>query len=357
VNVRITRFDTNVKNASSTSTLQSQKFLLEQTFNNAFDNVYRILIDKDIAWGTVDPTLAARVAANTATNTERNTYNNQVANVPRFIEQANLWLAMESEFARNFPKAVAAWTREGGINPSTSSFDTAFSYPENAVLTEDTSARGYEFEFTANPTRNWRVYASASRTESIRSNLPGAEFGALMDFMWEKLNGPMGQLPYNINSNGTLGISSLQRFSGFYDTYSLALQNNGQTVQELSKWRYTAITNYTFDRGRLKNLSLGVNYRYEGPKAIGYGLKTLANGQVAADINARHYNEAVHTWGLSARYRFRLSDRVNWSIQANIINAFQGNKVVPTRTQPDGSMASGMIREGASWTCSNTLSF
>jgi hypothetical protein len=40
----------------------------------------------------------------------------------------------------------------------------------------------------------------------------------------------------------------------------------------------------------------------------------------------------------------RLSDQVNWSVQANLINAFQGNKVLATATQPDGSIARGMIR-------------
>lgn len=60
---------------------------------------------------------------------------------------------------------------------------------------------------------------------------------------------------------------------------------------------------------------------------------------------------------LAMIYGFRLSDKVNWSVQDNRFNAFQGNRVLATSTQPDGSMARGMIREGASWTVSSTLSF
>jgi outer membrane receptor protein involved in Fe transport len=354
INFRVTKYETQMQNASSTSTLQSQKFLLEQTFNTGFDNVYRILNDKEAGWGAIDPALESRINAGTATAADRTTYANQQVNVPRNIAAANAWLAFESGFAQRFPKAVSAWAT-GGFNPSTRDPNATFSYPENAVLLEDTISRGYEFELTANPTRNWRVAANASMMEAVRDNIPGAEFSALMDYVWEQLNGAAGQVPFAIAS-GAPTDNSLRRFSGFYDSYQVQLQNNGQSVRELSKWRYSLVTNYAFSSGRLKGLSLGLNYRYEDPKVIGYGLKTEGT-RIVTDINTRYYNEAVQTWGLSARYGMRLSDQVNWSVQANLINAFQGNKVLATATQPDGSIARGMIREGASWTLSNTFTF
>jgi hypothetical protein len=99
-----------------------------------------------------------------------------------------------------------------------------------------------------------------------------------------------------------------------------------------------------------------MNYRYEDPKVIGYGLKT-EGGRVVTDLSTRYYNEAVHTWGLSARYGRKLSAKVNWSLQLNITNAFQGDKVLAIATQPDGSMARGMIREGTSWSATNSWTF
>ena len=354
INFRVTKYETQMQNASSTSTLQSQKFLIEQTFNTAFDNVYRILNDKEAGWGAIDPALESRITAGTATAGDRTTYANQVVNVPRNIAAANAWLVLESGFAQRFPQAVSAWAT-GGFNPSTRDPSALFSYPENAVLLEDTIARGYEFELTANVTRNWRVSANASMNEAMRDKIPGPEFSALMDFVWENLNGPAGEVPFAITS-GAPTDNSLRRFSGFYDSYLVQLQNNGQSVRELSKWRYSFVTNYSFNSGRLKGLSVGLNYRYEDPKVIGYGLKTVGT-RVVTDINTLYYNEAVQTWGLSARYGRRLSDKVNWSVQANVTNAFQGNKVLATSTQPDGSIARGMIREGSSWSLSNTLSF
>ena len=354
LNFRITKYETTVKNASSSSTLQSQKFLLEQTFNTAFDNVYRILVDKEAGWGAIDPALQSRITAGTATAADRTTYANQLTNVPLNIAAANAWLTLENGFAQRFPSAVKAWAT-GGFNPSTRDAGATFSYPENAVLLEDTTSRGYEFELTANVTRHWRVSANASRTESIRSNLPGAEFSALMDFVWENLNGAAGQVPFAITS-GAPTDNSLRRFSGFYDSYLVALQNNGQLVRELSKWRYNFVTNYSFSEGRLRGLALGLNYRYEDPKVIGYGLKTVGT-RIVTDLDTRYYNEAVQTWGLSARYGRRLTPTVNWSIQLNVANAFQGDRVLATGTQPDGSLARGMIREGASWSLTNSLSF
>ena len=152
------------------------------------------------------------------------------------------------------------------------------------------------------------------------------------------------------------GFAALRRFSGFYDSYLVALQNNGQIVRELSKWRFNLVTNYSFQQGRLRGLSLGLTYRYEDPKVIGYGLKTEGN-RIVTDLATRYFNEAVHTWGVSARYTRRLTDKVNWTLQVNVANAFQGDKILATATQPDGSMARGMIREGASWTLTNSLSF
>jgi hypothetical protein len=58
------------------------------------------------------------------------------------------------------------------------------------------------------------------------------------------------------------------------------------------------------------------------------------------------------------RYKRKLSNRVSWSIQANITNILQsGDEVSLTGTQPDGTIRSGMIREGRSWALTNTFDF
>ena len=364
--LRVTQYETSVKNASSTSTLQSQKFRLEQFFRFQMDDVHTILVDKNVGWGSINPTLIAKEADGTIDADEQEDLDAQRINVPNNIAAAEAWIDFESEFAARFPVAVEAWLTEGSsFAPSTNSSGNNWSYPENAVLLEDTISKGYEVEIVANPTKNWRISANISKTEAIRDNLPGAEFGAIMDFINESLfpvgaTGPTaGDVPGGVRTSTgePTFFNSINTWAPFYDAYRIALQNNGKSVNELSKWRYNIITNYTFRDGPLKGFSVGGSYRYEGPKTIGYGYTYDANNVAIVDLDTQFKSEAISTFGFWLRYSRKLTDSIDWTIQANIYNAFESDRVVPTSTQPDGSMARGMIREGRSWAITNTFKF
>lgn len=53
----------------------------------------------------------------------------------------------------------------------------------NYLATEDQYSRGWEFEFAANPTKNWRVSVNATKTEAMRQNFGGASDSALAQFV------------------------------------------------------------------------------------------------------------------------------------------------------------------------------
>ena len=359
--LRATRFETAVKNASSSSTLQTQKFLLEQAFWQSFNGVYRTLIAKDPLYGAVDPVLVSGAAAGTLTATERARFEAQQANIPKNIAAANAWLGFEQRFAQQFPHAVSAWRPAGGTFPSsTASPGMRWAYPENAVLIEDTISKGTEVELVANVTKNWRLSANVSQTKAIRDNIPGARFEDVINFIYKEFQTDVGRVPINADTNGAPSNNNTprERFSGLWDAYQVQLQNNGQSVRELSEWRFNAVTNYTFDEGSFKGFSVGGNYRYESPKAIGYGYKRSSTGATAVDLSNTYRDEPHHNFGLTLRYRLKLSRRASWSIQANITNLLQSDdKVSLTGTQPDGSIRSGMIREGRSWAITNTFDF
>jgi outer membrane receptor protein involved in Fe transport len=359
--LRATRFETSVKNASSSSTLQTQKFLLEQAFWQSFDGVYRTLISKETNYGSIDPVLVSGAAAGTLTAAQQTRYNAQLVNIPRNITASNAWLEFEKRFAQQFPAAVAAWLPAGGTFPgSTASPGMRWAYPENAVLIEDTISKGTEVELVANVTKNWRLAANVSQTKAVRDNIPGAQFAEIINFIYNEFQTDAGRVPINADTNGAPSNNNTprERFSGLWDAYQVQLQNNGQSVRELSEWRFNTQTNYTFDQGSLKGFSIGGNYRYESPKAIGYGYKLSSTGATAVDLSKMYEDEPHHTFGLTMRYRRKVSNRVSWSIQANITNIFQsGDKVSLTGTQPDGSIRTGMIREGRSWALTNTFDF
>lgn len=359
--LRATRFETSVKNASSSSTLQTQKFLLEQAFWQSFDGVYRTVISKETNYGSVDPVLVSGAAAGTLTATQQARYNAQLVNIPRNIAASSAWLDFEKRFAQQFPAAVAAWLPAGGTFPgSTASPGMRWAYPENAVLIEDTISKGTEVELVANVTKNWRLAANVSQTKAVRDNIPGTQFSEIINFIYKEFQTDAGRVPINADTNGAPSNNNTprERFNGLWDSYQVQLQNNGQSVRELSEWRFNTQTNYTFDQGSLKGFSVGGNYRYESPKAIGYGYKLSSTGATAVDLSNTHKDEPHHTFGLTMRYKRKVSNRVSWSIQANISNILQsGDKVSLTGTQPDGSIRTGMIREGRSWALTNTFDF
>jgi len=68
-------------------------------------------------------------------------------------------------------KMYAAWQ----INPNiTTASGVSSTAPAGFALTEDISSKGYEIEFNAQPTRNWRVTLNASKTSATRANIGGA---------------------------------------------------------------------------------------------------------------------------------------------------------------------------------------
>lgn len=358
--LRATRYETSVANASSTSTLQSQKFLLEQAFWQGFQGVYRTLGEKTELYGSVQANLVARETAGTITPAEQTRLNLQRENIPKNIAAANAWLGFEQRFADKFPDAVAAWLPVNGTFPgSLASPGMRWSYPENAVLTEDTISKGWEVELVANPTPSWRVALNASRTEAIRDNIPGPRFQEVMNFVYEEFQTDVGRVPIFADNNGAPGVNNTprERFASLWDSYQVQLQNNGQRVSELSEWRFNFVNNYSFRQGRLRGFSVGGSYRYESPKTIGYGYK-LEGTRILTDLSQVYKSKAYDSVGLNFGYRRKLNDRVMWSVQLNIDNLLQSkDKILATAVQPDGSMRRGMIREARSWAMTNTLEF
>jgi outer membrane receptor protein involved in Fe transport len=358
--LRATRYETSVANASSSSTLQSQKFLLEQAFFQAFQGVYRTLGERTELYGSVQADLVARETAGTITAADRTRLNLQRQNIPQNIAASNAWLDFEKRFAARFPDAVAAWLPVGGTFPgSINSPGMRWSYPENAVLTEDTTSKGWEVELVANPTSNWRVAFNASRTEAIRDNIPGQRFAEVINFVNDEFQTIVGRVPIFADNNGAPGVNNTprERFAGLWDAYQVQLQQNGQRVSELSEWRFNFVNNYSFRTGPLKGFSVGGNYRYESPKTIGYGYK-MEGTRIVTDLSRRYESEAFDSVGLSFGYRRKLRDRYTWSIQLNLDNVLQAkDELTATAVQPDGSMRRAMIREGRSWAVTNTFEF
>lgn len=271
---------------------------------------------------------------------------------------APAWYAMETELKSRFPTFVSEWLRAGTFGPS----NAATTFNIGGTNTADTLSKGYEIEFTANPTPQLRLTFNASKIDAYADNVPGDATRAIYEFLNDALwDGETltaaGALRSNENPfdvNATMG----QFFrNNIWPNYVVTLQRNGQRNTDLVQWRFNGLANYTFDEGRLKGLGIGAAYRWEGARSIGYPRYFNEFGSVTADIDRPFMGPETSRVDFILSYGRKLGKRIDWRVQLNVYNAFGENKLIPVTANPDGSHALMRIQEGRSWRVSNTFSF
>lgn len=270
---------------------------------------------------------------------------------------APAWRQFEQAFAAAFPGFVPSWLSVGTYPPSNrqTAFSTAF------TNTEDSVSKGWEVEFTANPTQQLRLTFNVSKTNAVRTNVPGASTRAVYEFIQSKM----------FNADGTPTAAALMRGADWQNEtmadvwyeqnwidYGVNQQLNGQPAPELVEWRANILANYTFTHGRLKGFGVGGAYRYEGPATIGFPYYFDENSTVTVDVANPHRRGSSGRADVWFRYRHKLfKDKVDWSIQLNIQNVFGDDELIPVRSNPDGTAANFRIQQGQSWRLSSTFSF
>lgn len=228
--------------------------------------------------------------------------------------------------------------------------------PSGFTLTEDTEAEGYEFEFSAMPVRNWRVTFNASKTNATRRNVGGAAVAEFISAYEDALkNTPAGDL--RIWWGGAGNETTLYQWNqnvGFEWT-SRKLQE-GTQAPEIREWRFNAITNYDFTEGRLRGVNIGAGVRYQDSVIIGYPPLGDSN-EFSIDLNSPYTGPSETNFDFWIGYGRRIADRIDWRIQLNVRNAFDGNDLIPITVQPDGTPAAFRIAPSRTWTVSNTFRF
>jgi hypothetical protein len=230
--------------------------------------------------------------------------------------------------------------------------------PPGFTITSDTQSKGYELEFTANPTRNWRMAFNASKTEAFRRNVGGKQIDDYVAFLDSKFTNPDGSLtPAAIMPQ----FGNLASFGLFFNVYSpwrgnyIAVKaNDGAAVPEIRKWRFNYVTNYTFREGFLKNVGIGGSYQWIDKVGIGY--PSLPGGLF--DLSKPYYGPSESTVGLWTSYERKLNDKIGWKIQLNVRNAFAKDGLIPVSIEPDGrTWASVRVKPNREWYLTNTFSF
>jgi hypothetical protein len=225
------------------------------------------------------------------------------------------------------------------------------------AVTADTQSEGYEFEFTANPTPNWRIAFNASKTEAVRNNVGGPVLDELVEYVDTMMAGPAGDL-VRFNSDYSAGNELRMAWNPWRGQYTLMKLQENTAASELREWRYNFITNYSFNKGGLKGVGIGGSYRWQDDVVIGYPVVPGAGGLASFDLESPYYGPSEDSIDLWLSYERKLTKKLSWRIQANIRNAFADDELIPISVQPDGqTWASVRIAPVQEWFITNTFSF
>lgn len=216
------------------------------------------------------------------------------------------------------------------------------------VASVDTTSKGVEFELTAQITPQWNLTVNASKTNASRTAISPA-IDAWITSYTQFLSGDAGLLKL-------WGGDTFRKAwaDNVLAPYSVLKSQLGLSAPEIPEWRANAITNYNFDRGFLKGTNVGLAYRWEDKRILGYRLNDTAT---ALDVSQPWYGPDDEHFDLWIGYGRKLTTKINWRIQLNLRNVGEKAKLVPVNINPDGNIALSRIQDGMGWQVTNTFEF
>lgn len=222
------------------------------------------------------------------------------------------------------------------------------SFGGGPVASVDTTSKGLEFEITAQPTKNWSVAVNFSKTEATRDAI-SPTIQTWIDTYTKFLAGDAGLIRI-------WGGDTARKVwaDNILAPYAVLQAQIGSQVPEVAPWRFNTVTNYNFREGWLKDVNVGLAYRWEDKRVLGYAYDKTKD---VLDIQKPFYGPTDDHFDFWVGYQRKLSEKVGWRIQVNVRNAFEKTHLVPVNIQPDGSTALSRIQEGMMWQVTNTFSF
>jgi outer membrane receptor for ferric coprogen and ferric-rhodotorulic acid len=186
-------------------------------------------------------------------------------------------------------QVIRWWSDIGFGLPSDPATPRLFQDRVNRYAYSDQS-EGYELQLTANFTRNWRGTLNYSYTDKQQFNVGEIEnqwFDQTIEWAtrtvqtWDTSKITQAWIDSGIIPTNSLNDFLLQNGTSIADLIRSAENWRSQNLiagapYGLRKHKFNFFTKYTFNEGRLKGLSLGGGYRYQGPNVMQW--ETDANG-------------------------------------------------------------------------------
>lgn len=229
--------------------------------------------------------------------------------------------------------------------------------------TQDFVATGKEIDITGRITDNWSLSLNVAQQqtvtsntgpvaiplsfeleEAIQQNFPGMDWG-----WWAIRDSPFQ------GESGTLG----SRYSAVTREMRLQAARDNTVSQEQREWRINLTTRYDFTEGGLKGFAVGGSLRYQDEVAGGYPNLLDEFGNVIPDIANPWLGPDSLDGDLFIRYRRKLTDKIDWSVQLNARNLYRsdGSKDIPIAFDPDGGVSLIRVPVEQQFFLTNTFKF
>ncbi len=247
-----------------------------------------------------------------------------------------------------------------GGNTNTGGYDSTQAQAYWEVVSNHV-AKGYEIELTANPTKNWRMLLTATKTESVESDI-GAPW---ITYVQSRLSAwaPFASSPLVANPNKTVS----QRLGDMIVAINTMKQADGAATEQTRKYRINFTNRYSFNQGKLKGFFAGGVYQWRSRAALGYQIQSLPNdfpfpglGTTVnvPDLSKPLYDGPITTFDAFAGYKHKLfRNRIEWTVQLNIRNALNSDKIIVQQLLSTGAVDKFTIQAPRSFILTNTFSF
>lgn len=382
--VKFGKYETKVKNANlpgGTSILGSNQYYLYQleawgTANSLMYLFGRAGLDPNQDWHWNWAMVDDNAWGNAAYKPDQPTFINHPSTAKQ-TASIDAWFAgLDQEFFTNYAinadvsalkTAYASYKSSGNIQPlvaaaqasgfAVGTYTTGFSSQNDGKIkgispngTIDNTSEGYEIEVNYSPVSNWNIQFNAAKTDAYRESL-GQPMLEYINKQWTRLQGPAGDIRLWWGGDNTI-----RRYYQDNIMSAVAFQQEsvGFQVPELRPWRFGAITDYTFKEGAFQGFKVGGAYRWEDKQILGYGLKADKSG---LDVRRPLYGDREDHVDLWFGYQRKIMQDATWRIQLNLRNVGESAGLTPISVNPDGVIAAQRIREGMSWTITNSISF
>jgi len=204
----------------------------------------------------------------------------------------------------------------------------------NFRLPGDRSSQGIELDLTWNPTRAWRFFWNAGRTDTEIDDLSTQPWWDYLDnklAVWRAFGGNWSTTAYD--STRTVEEAWNAFILNPIEDVRASLGNASNNSQT---WRSNLVATHSFNEGRLKGATASVNFRYRAPSIVGFPNKVDDRGRTRVDRDNPYYSERYLITGLMANYRFRAAGTA-CRVQLNVNNIFNTSRVFVTRTFANGA--------------------